>query len=952
MKTYLKITLILVAGLALVILLHLALTTAAAKAPDPSPIAAPALQAGGNYGGNLRVALNEPSTLDPADSPSGDTTHWPIVKQIFEGLTKWDDDMEPLPAIAQSWESSDAQTWIFHIRPGTRFHNGRQVTAQDVIYSWDRVAAAGNEFYGYMVAPLVSTTTAVSTDTLQVTLNDPFAPFPALLALPFMSIVPSETVGTIATNPVGSGPFQFQSWTAGDNIALTYYNNYYAGRPYLDGITYQFYISETAMYNDYLLGNLDLSPIPDDRVNEVVGNPNAFFINLPGLHYYGMKVDQPPFDDVRVRQALNYAVDKQDIVDNIAPGYQVVGEGPVPPGMQGYDPPVPSYTYNPTLALDLLTQAGWTDTNSDGILDNGAGTDLTIELWYSTRHSSEASANAVADDFRDIGGAGLGAAVTVSTTDWITYFNNLDQYPMYRLAWFADYPDPYNFLDPHFRSGGASNHTNYSNAQVDAWLDQSLAAPDLVTRQGLYENIETQVQDDAPFINLYYRGAVYVKGANVLGLAIPAWWALEAVQMEKVQLFFHTHDVELQSILQPKSTSAIEPITPTVKVRNAGSSAETNIPVRCRILQNSTELYNQTQNIASLSPFATQVVVFPAWTPSTAGDYTFEFTTELIGDVDPTNDQETRVVAVSATAFYDAYTRDNPTDDGSIPTTEWWQSPNILVRHQDDNVRRHQDPILGQTNYVYVKVRNIGNATITDGYVNVYWHGPSPAIICGNWGLINPTPIPVGTLAPEESKWVKTAWAPPIEGHTCLFSRFWSGDDLVTFECDVPWDNNIAQRNVEVVELGVGGGMASLAQTGQASVLFEVTNVRDLPDSVDLIVERVTFPTTGTIALEFSNDFFSRWQAAGSTVEGGAVISGTTRISVTHPISTTIIGLPMGVRETQQVKMHLTGPPAAEFALYVTERIAGTTVGGMTYRSEIPWTIYLPVVLRDYSGGP
>ena len=136
----------------------------------------------------------------------------------------------------------------------------------------------------------------------------------------------------------------------------------------------------------------------------------------------------------------------------------------------------------------------------------------------------------------------------------------------------------------------------------------------------------------------------------MLGLVIPPW-GLGGIQMEKVQLFFQTHDVELQSIIQPKSTWAIEPIPPTAKVRNAGSSAETNVLVHCRILQNSTELYSQTQTIASLSPFAAQVVVFPAWTPPAAGDYTFEFTTLLPGDEDPSNDQETRVVAVSATAL-------------------------------------------------------------------------------------------------------------------------------------------------------------------------------------------------------------------------------------------------------------------------------------------------------------
>jgi len=908
---------------------------AAAAAPRPE----------GNYGGSFRFADYEPLSLDPIDVDfnSGSRS---VVRQVFEGLTRWDDDLSTQPAIAQSWASSDAQNWTFYLRPGVRFHNGRLVTAQDVVYSWDRVAAAGNEWYEYLVGSLLSAVTAVNNDTVEVMLSEPFASLPSVLALPFMSVVPSETVGTIATNPVGSGPFQFTSWTPGDSIALTYYDDYYGGRPYLDSITYQFYADEDAMYEDYLLGNLELSPVPSDRITEVVGSPNAIFGNRLNLYYYGMKVDWPPFDDVRVRQALNYAVDKPDIVDHVADGYNVTAEGPVPPGIEGYDPPVPAYAYNPTQALDLLAQAGWTDTNSDGILDDGAGTDLTIELWFNTSANHEAIANAVADDFRDIGGLGVGATVEISHTDWSNYLSNLDLYPMYRLGWNADYPSPYNFLYPFFDSESGHNYTHYNNPQVDAWLDQSLATLDLTARQALYGSIETQVQDDAPFINVLYAGAVYVKGEDVLGLVIPSW-GIDAIRMANVQMFFSTHDVEPQSILYPKSSVLIQPIAPSIKVRNAGSSTETGLPVRCRILQGATELYNQTLTIATLSPFATHILAFPAWTPPGAGNYTVEFTTLLPGDENPANDQESAAVEVTDVAFYDAYTRDNPTDIGSVPTLSWWQSPDLLVRHQADGPIRHQDPILGQTNYVYVQVRNIGNDTITDAYVDVYWHEPATAIICGDWAPINPAPIPVGSLAPGQSAWVVTPWLPTVEGHTCLFSRLWSSQDPVTVECDVAWDNNIAQRNVEVVDLD-GGGRYTLAQAGQAIVLFEVTNVRDLPASADLIVERGTFPTTGTLVLEFSRDLFTRWQASGS-VSGGAPIPDTTRIEVTDPVSATIAGLPLGVRESQQVQMYLDGPPGREFALHVSQRIDGALVGGMTYETEAPWPVYLPLVLRNYT---
>jgi hypothetical protein len=188
---------------------------------------------------------------------------------------------------------------------------------------------------------------------------------------------------------------------------------------------------------------------------------------------------------------------------------------------------------------------------------------------------------------------------------------------------------------------------------------------------------------------------------------------------------------------------------------------------------------------------------------------------------------------------------------------------------------------------------------------------------------------------------------PPIEGHTCLFSRLWSGGDPVTSECDVLWDNNIAQRNVEVIQLGEGDLHTAL-QTGQASVQFELANLRDLPAVVDLVVERGSFPPTGTLVLELGQELFSRWQAAGGEVRGGAAIPGTSRIEVTDAVSATVVGLPLGVREMQRARLQMGGPPGAEFVLYASERIGGDVVGGMTYHAETLPMIYLPLVVRHH----
>jgi len=501
--------------LGVVVLLLVALATASARPEVVTSI----------YGGNFRYPVIEPTGLDPVD----DGADWALLDQIFEGLVKYDENQKPVSAIAESWTSPDAITWTFSIRTGARFHNGRQITANDVYLSWLRAQTTSGWWYVMDNMAGVSSYLALDASTFQVVLNGPYAPFPYIVGLPPFSVIPPEELGTIDTSPVGSGPFVFQSWNPGSEIVLGANTDYYVGRPYLDNITFSFYGSDDEMYTGFQAGNLDISPVPRAYQDGLIGDPNV--ITVPyGIYYFGMKVDWAPFNDVRVRQAINYAVDKQDIIDNVVEGYQLVADGFTPPGMQGYDPVVEGYDYDPTQALTLLAAAGWTDTNSDGILDDGLGTDLTIEMWHNTGAGHAAIAAAEADDLRDIGGTGLGATVTISDTDWTTYQANLDNYPMYRLGWTGDYPEPFDFLDPIFRSTSDANHSHYSNSSVDSWLNDAKGTLDGASRRTLYATIESQVQDDAPFLNLYYYNSVYLKQPLVQGLTMP----MEIPQMENV----------------------------------------------------------------------------------------------------------------------------------------------------------------------------------------------------------------------------------------------------------------------------------------------------------------------------------------------------------------------------------------------------------------------------------
>jgi oligopeptide transport system substrate-binding protein len=469
----------------------------------------------GVYGGEFRFGVIwEPNSLDPILLPS-----MPIVLgQIFEGLLTFDEDLNLVPAIATSWETMDAQTFIFTLRNDVYFHNGRQLTAQDVVYSWERLNP-----------DILSDVVAVNSTTLSVTLDYPKIQWLYELPTAPYSVVPSETVSTIDWHPVGSGPFRFDSWTPGVAISLIANTNYYAGRPYLDRLVFPFYADEDAMYAAFQAGELDWSEVPDSEIANLSGDPNLVLHNRVGWTWVWMTLHLTPTNQIAVRRALNYAINLPDVINGtnaVAPGYYPQADSIVPPGLQGYDPVLStSYTYSPSLALELLYSAGYTDTApSDGVLDDGKGNDLTIELWTNAGHTArETAASLIADDWQDIGDSGIGISVTTVFTEWDTFLGNIfgKTMPAY-IVGFSATPNPYEIFDVLFRTGAPFNNMGYSDAQVDAWLDQSMTTISLAERHALYQQIEERVLGDAPIMPLWYGGNAYIKAACVNGLVVPA----------------------------------------------------------------------------------------------------------------------------------------------------------------------------------------------------------------------------------------------------------------------------------------------------------------------------------------------------------------------------------------------------------------------------------------------
>lgn len=465
------------------------------------------------HGGELRYGtVGEPNTLDPISS-----SMQIALGQVFEGLFTFDENLNLVPAIATSWETADAQTFTFTLRSDVYFHNGRQLTAQDVVYSWERLNP-----------DIISSTAAIDSTTLSVTLGYPKIQWLYELPTAPYSVVPSETVGTIDQYPIGSGPFRFDSWASGVAITLTANTNYYAGRPYLDRLVFPFYADDDTMYSAFQAGELDWSRVPTSEIASLSGDPNLILHNTVDWTWVWMTLNLTPTNQITVRRALNYAIDLPAVISGtnaVAPDYYPQADSIVPPGLQGYDPVLsPTYTYSPSLALGLLYSAGYTDTApGDGVLDDGKGNDLTIELWTHAENTVRKTAvSLIADDWRDIGDSGIGISVTTVFTDWSIFLGNIfgKTMPAYIVGFGGD-PEPFNALDTAFRTGAFFNLTGYSDVQVDAWLDQSMTTITLTQRYALYEQIEERILGDAPVMPLWYDGRAYIKAACVNGLVVP-----------------------------------------------------------------------------------------------------------------------------------------------------------------------------------------------------------------------------------------------------------------------------------------------------------------------------------------------------------------------------------------------------------------------------------------------
>jgi hypothetical protein len=322
-------------------------------------------------------------------------------------------------------------------------------------------------------------------------------------------------------------------------------------------------------------------------------------------------------------------------------------------------------------------------------------------------------------------------------------------------------------------------------------------------------------------------------------------------------------------------------------------------------------------------------------------------------DQNASNDQKSVDVAVGSSVI-DLWARDNDNDNGDVPTSGFWQSSDIWIRNQPDGGVTHQDPIAGQPNYVYLRVRNRGSAPSSGSdSAKVYWHEPSLGIKCGDWAEIGSQPIASIPAQTGETLLV-FPWNPIRSGHTCLHGEIISTDDPIANPCDVPWDNNLNQRNVNIIAPATGLDQGLDAQAA-GEITFSVTNVKAAAKPVDLMVDVSGVPDSNAVRLDLGSVLGFRWATAGAAGSGIDWTGGTV-VTITASSTGTITGIPMLAGETQTVTLRVDAPSASTAQVTVYEAIdsgmgvslVDAVIGGNTYifGSETNVT-YLPIILKQ-----
>ncbi len=471
--------------------------------------------------------IAEPQSLDPQVSTAANDFR--ITTNIFEGLVRFrEGTLEVEPALATDWTiSEDGLTYTFTLREGVTFHDGTPFNAEAVKFTFDRMLDENHPYYETGPFPLsfnfadITQTRVVDEYTVEFTLGQPFAPFLTNLATNTGGIVSPTAVAEhgedFGRNPVGTGPFRFEEWQSNTRVVVSRNDDYWGDPAGMETVVFRPITDANTRVAEMLSGGIDIMvEVPPDNVSMFADDAMFQIHEATGPHvwYVMLNMKEGPFADKLVRQAANYAVNKETLVNDVLQGTADVSAGPIPPAFNwAHNESVEPYPYDPDMARQLIEESGAEDLAvTFYVTEGGSGMLDPVPMGTAIQADLEA----------------VGFDVTIETYEWNTFLAEVNpglegKADMAEMAWMTTDPDTLPFLTLRTEAwpeNGGFNSSYYSNEEVDALLEEARTATDQETRAEAYRQVQEIVHDDAPWIFVANWKQNAVSTANVQGFEL------------------------------------------------------------------------------------------------------------------------------------------------------------------------------------------------------------------------------------------------------------------------------------------------------------------------------------------------------------------------------------------------------------------------------------------------
>lgn len=483
-------------------------------------------------GGTLVDALSgEPSGL--IAMMAGESSASAIASNIFNSLLKYDKNLELTGELAQSWDvSSDQKTITFHLKPNLKWADGQPLTSEDVLFTWKTVTDDKTRSPYGADYKLVKRAEAPDSNTFKVTYAQPYAPaldsWSGLHILPKHLLKDQDINNTpFSRNPVGSHYYQLDQWKKGESLSLKRNPNATQGQAKIDHLVSRIIPDRAAQFLELMADNIDsmsLNSIQYARIFPSRPDLTAKIAQYKELGnsytYLGFNLKHRPFDDVRVRQAINYAIDKQEIIDGVLLGLGLPVASPYKPGTRWSNPKLQPYPYDPHKAIALLKEAGFEDHDHDGILDRD-GQPLSFEILTNQNKEREMSAVLVQRRLKEIG-----IDVKIRVVEWATFisrFIKTGDFNVVLLGWGLGLePDQFNIWHSSQQAPGQFNFIGYKNPKVDKLLEAGRLELSPDKRMKIYHEFSEILLEDSPVVYLFAGYGLPAIHKRVKGIDNPA----------------------------------------------------------------------------------------------------------------------------------------------------------------------------------------------------------------------------------------------------------------------------------------------------------------------------------------------------------------------------------------------------------------------------------------------